>query len=68
MCGQPEKFDFHMPDDVWRAVVPEPFQRYVICLYCFDEEAAVKGVTVAADLEHVCFAGRAASVEFLLSR
>ena len=68
MCGQPEKFDFRVPDDVWRAVVPLPFQNYAICLYCFDEESAAKGIPFAADLKYVCFAGRAASVEFSVSR
>ena len=68
MCGQPEKFDFHVPDDVWRAVVPEAFQHYAICLYCFDEEAAANGIQFAADLQYVCFTGRAASVEFNVSR
>ena len=68
MCGQPDKFDFHVPDEIWRAVVPTAFQTLVVCLYCFDEEAAARGVRYAAAIGTVCFAGRAASLSFAVDR
>ena len=66
MCGQPEKIDFHVPDEIWAAVVPAEFRQLAVCLYCFDDEAAAKGVRYAATLEGVCFAGRAATVSFAI--
>jgi hypothetical protein len=27
-CGRPQYFGFRVPDDTWRAVVPEAHQRY----------------------------------------
>ena len=67
MCGQPDKFDFHVSDETWLAVVPKEFQNLVVCLYCFDEEAAAKGITFAADIRDLCFAGRSASFEFSIN-
>ena len=66
MCGQPDKFNFDVPDDVWRSVVPTEFQHLVVCLYCFDEQAAIRGVSYASQLREVCFAGRAASIAFAI--
>ena len=68
MCGQPEKFDFHVPDEVWRSVVPPEYQTLAVCLYCFDEEAAAKGVDFTAALTELCFAGRAVSLGFKITR
>lgn len=64
MCGQPDKFNFDVPDDVWRSVVPLPFQRYVVCLYCFDEEAAARGIHYAAAISGFCFVGQAGRLYF----
>ena len=62
MCGQPDKFDFYVPDDVWVAVAPEPHRGHVICLYCFDEEASAKGIPIAEALIDLCFTGEAVSM------
>ena len=66
MCAQPDKFNFDVPDDVWRAVVPPEFQYLVVCLYCFDEQAALKGISYVGKLSKVCFAGRATSIAFAI--
>src|SRR5688572_14159858 len=58
ICNQPDKLDFHVPDDVWFAVVPARFQNRVVCLYCFDECARENNVDYAASLTTLYFAGR----------
>ena len=68
MCDQPDKFDFHVPDEVWEAVVPEEFQTMVVCLYCFDEEAAKRGVNYAEAISEFCFAGRAVALGLKVTR
>ena len=67
MCGQPDKFDFHVPDELWRSVVPPEYQTFVVCLYCFDEEAAAKDVNFATAVTELCFAGRSACLGFQIS-
>ena len=67
MCGQPEKFDFQVPDELWCSVVPQEYQSLAVCLYCFDEEAAAKGIDFATALTELCFAGRAASLNLKIS-
>ena len=68
MCGQPDKFDFHIPNEIWKAVVPEEFRTMVVCLYCFDEEAAAKGVNYAEAISEFCFAGRAVALGLKVTR
>jgi len=63
-CEQPDKFDFHVPDAVWLAVVPQQFHGRVVCLYCFDEFARERNVDYAASLGPLFFAGRKAVFEF----
>lgn len=58
-CGRPDKFNFDVPDDVWRAAVPAHLQNRVVCLGCFDEFAKARGVAYAKSLTEVCFAGGA---------
>ncbi len=67
MCGQPDKFDFQVPDELWREVVPKDYQSLAVCLYCFDEEAAAKGLDFAAALTELCFVGRSACLGFRIS-
>lgn len=64
VCRRPDKFNFHVPDDLWREVVPERFSGRVVCLYCFDEFAAERGVRYAGRLRELCFAGDRASFIF----
>ncbi len=65
-CGRPDKFDFHVPDEVWAKVVPPQFQNHVVCLACFDSFAKAKGINYASDLKMLCFAGEKASFEFTI--
>jgi len=56
ICGKREKFDFHVPDEIWEAVVGEG--GGVVCLSCFDDLAKKKEVQYAASLgKEVYFAG-----------
>ena len=68
MCGQPDKFDFHVPDELWRSIIPTEFQTLVVCLYCFDEEAAAKGIDFATALTELWFAGRSVSLNLRVNR
>lgn len=63
-CGRPDKFNFDVPDHVWRAVVPVELQTRVVCLACFDTFARKNNVDYAASLRAVFFAGDAAAFEF----
>ena len=64
VCGEPDKFDFHVPDDVWAAIVPPPYVNRVVCLYCFDEFALDRGVAYASALGDLYFAGTKATFRF----
>lgn len=56
-CGRPDKFDFHVPDDVWNRVVPVHLRDHVVCLYCFDEFAREAGESYADSVKTLYFAG-----------
>ncbi len=64
VCWRADGFDFHIPDDVWAAVVPEELRGRAICLPCFDALAEEKGVDYAEHIHALSFAGRLASFEF----
>ena len=64
VCRMADHFDFHVPDEVWAAVVPERFRAGVVCLTCFDDFAAEKGVIYADCLRTLYFAGDRAAFEF----
>lgn len=64
VCGRPDKFDFHVPDETWDAAVPPEFRNRVICLFCFDDLAEKAGVEYASTLRTLYFAGRRAVFEF----
>jgi len=59
-CGCRDKFDFHIEDDVWRSVVPHRFRNRVVCLACFDDFAAAKGIDYSTALKALYFAGHGA--------
>jgi hypothetical protein len=63
-CGAPDKFDFTVSNDVWRAVVPSPYRNGVVCLYCFDEFAVERGVDYATAVTELWFAGCKAVLAF----
>lgn len=58
VCGNRDKFDFHVSNEVWKAVVPEKYQNRVVCLACFDDFVEKKRIDKAIQLELICFAGR----------
>lgn len=66
-CGRPDKFNFHVPDAIWRAVVPPELDGRVVCLSCFDDLAKEKDVTYATSLSEVWFAGDRATFGFVPS-
>ena len=53
VCGAPDKLNFCVPDAMWAAVVPPPCLNGVVCLYCFDEFAADRGIDYAAAVTEV---------------
>lgn len=58
VCGKRDKLGFYVPDEVWKAVVPEAFQNRVVCLGCFDALASERGIDYAAALDRdLHFAG-----------
>jgi hypothetical protein len=67
-CGQPDKMDFNVPDAIWKAAVPTPYQNRVVCLHCFDDFARERNVDYAASLTTLHFAGRGAAMEFKVVR
>lgn len=64
VCWIADGFDFHVPDDIWAAVVPAEFLGRVVCLTCFDRFAREAGVPYARSLESLYFAGEGATFEF----
>ena len=63
-CCQRDKFNFHVPDEVWAAVVPPELVNRVVCLACFDEFARQRDVSYAMHLRTLCFVGDRGSVLF----
>lgn len=64
VCGRPDKFDFHVPDPVWKKVVPPAYRNKVVCLACFDRFAFDKQIDYSEALEILYFAGDRASFKF----
>lgn len=68
VCGRPDKFDFHVPDEIWEAVVPPEFQRHVVCLTCFDDFAIARDIDYARWLaKDFYFAGQRACFRFAIA-
>ena len=64
ICGAIDKFDFNIPEGIWKAVVPLELQNKVVCLTCFDDLARKKGIKYAGSLHKLYFAGSQAYFEF----
>lgn len=58
VCGIIPKYEFLVDDDFWREVVAEKDRLGVVCLPCFDELAALKGLDVSEHLIEVQFTGK----------
>lgn len=63
-CKHADHFDFHVPDQVWKAVVDTEYRKKVVCLGCFDAMANQKGIKYASSLDVLFFAGERACFEF----
>jgi len=64
MCGWRDKWDFHVPDAVWKAVVGPDLENRVVCLACFDDLAKQRGIDYSPHLRTLYFAGDKAVFEF----
>lgn len=64
VCGCEDKFDFHVPDDVWKNAVPVQYQNDAVCLSCFDEFARKKQIDYSDALKDLYFAGDRAMFKF----
>ena len=64
VCGRRDKFDFTVPDGLWKAVVGPEFDNRVVCLPCFDDLASERGIDYSQHLHAVYFSGEKAAFEF----
>ena len=64
VCKCPDKFDFSVPDQLWRKVVPTGYQSGVVCLDCFDAFASEKQIDYSDSIEVLYFAGDKATFRF----
>jgi hypothetical protein len=64
VCECSDKFDFHVSDDLWKRVVPQRFQKSVVCLDCFDDLACEKKIDYAESIDVLHFAGDRAIFRF----
>lgn len=58
-CNVVDGFDWHVPDEIWAAVVPEQYRNLALCLACFDDFAQAQGIDYREDLQRhpLYFAG-----------
>jgi hypothetical protein len=64
VCQCEDKFNFYVPDGLWRKIVPSEYQNRVVCLPCFDEFAGKQNVDYSGAIETLYFAGDQASFKF----
>lgn len=38
-CGRVSPVGFHVPDEVWEAVLPDEYRHEVLCIMCFARRA-----------------------------
>ncbi len=57
VCGQSDMFEFHVPNDIWTAVVPARYRTRVVCLKCFDRLALLADIDYGPHVDYLCFAG-----------
>jgi hypothetical protein len=65
-CGLPDKFNFHVSDEIWARVVPPHLHKLVVCLPCFDDFARERAVDYSQSIDSLYFAGDQAFFEFTL--
>lgn len=64
VCGRQDKFDYHIPDGMWKRVVPRQYRNKVVCLACFDDFASAKRIDYSDSLDVLYFAGDKAIFTF----
>jgi hypothetical protein len=64
VCKCQDKFNFNVPDSIWREIVPSEYQNAVVYLPCFDEFARQRNVDYSESIVTLYFAGRQASFKF----
>jgi len=64
VCGNRDKFDFHVTEEIWSEIVPLQYQNRVVCLSCFDDFAKEKGIQYKDALDELCFAGDMENLNF----
>lgn len=64
VCKCNDKFNFAVPNEVWRKIVPPEYQNKVVCLQCFDEFARKQNIDYSNALETLYFAGSQAAFKF----
>jgi hypothetical protein len=64
VCKCVDKFNFYVPDEVWKDIVPRRYENKVVCLPCFDEFAREKNIDYSESIEVLYFAGNQASFKF----
>jgi len=64
VCKCEDKFNFHVPDDLWREIVPAEYHNKVVCLPCFDEFARKNHIDYSESIDALYFAGRQAWFKF----
>jgi hypothetical protein len=64
VCGCEDRFDYRIPDDLWKKVIPARYRNNVVCLACFDRFASEKRVDYAHALKVLYFAGERAAFRF----
>lgn len=64
VCQSPDKFNFNVPDDLWKRVVPSRYRNKAVCLQCFDELARKERIDYANALDVLYFAGDQAAITF----
>jgi hypothetical protein len=63
-CKCEDKFNFDVPDYIWREIVPADHVNSVVCLQCFDEFARPKNFDYSGFIDTLYFAGVQASFKF----
>lgn len=64
VCKCVDKFNFYVPDELWKDIIPRQYQNKVVCLPCFDECARAQNVDYSESIEVLYFAGNQASFKF----
>lgn len=58
ICGDVQKFDYNVDDDLWQGLVPIEHRYGVICLPCLDTLGNNQGICVGSGLNFVQFTGK----------